>query len=78
MAKSFSGSGFAAAAVVRRCSGSARTAIADSVTVVPLAGMKHGSSSGVALTAVISGVRKAGWITGIDNASTGAVRPEFA
>ena len=78
MVKSFSGSGFAVAAIARQCSGSVSTAIVGSAIAVPPVVTKHGSNSGVAQTAVTSGVRKASWITGIDNASTGAAGPGFA
>ena len=78
MAKSFSGSGFAVAAVARRCSGSVSTAIVGSAIAVPPVVTKHGSNSGDAQTAVTSGVRKAGWIIGIGNASIGAAGPGLA
>ena len=78
MAKSFSGSGFAAAAVARQCSGFVSTAIVGSVIAVPPAVAKHDSSSGAAQTAATNAVRKAGSTIATDSASIGAARHKRA
>jgi hypothetical protein len=56
---------------VSRCSGSAGTAIAGNATAARRAGLRLGAGSGGAPTAVISGARKGGSITGTANANTG-------
>jgi hypothetical protein len=78
MAKSFFGSGFAVASDARRRSGSVSTAIAVSAIAVRRVVTGRGSSNGVAPTAVINGVRKAGWIIAIGNARIGAGGRELA
>jgi hypothetical protein len=78
MAKRFSGSGFAAAADVMPCSGSASIVIAANAIAVPLAGPQHVSSNGAAPTAAISRVWKDGWIIATGKGSTGAGRGERA
>jgi hypothetical protein len=72
MAKRFSGSGCAAAADVRPCSGSVRIVIADNAIAAPLAVPQHGSSNGAAPTAAISGVPKDGWTIATGNGRIGA------
>jgi len=64
MEKSFYGSGFVGARDARRCSGFARTAIADSAIAVRLAAAKPGGGNTVRPTAATSKVRRAGSITG--------------
>ena len=78
MVKRFSGSGFAAAANVRQCSGSASIVIGVNVIAAPHAVPKHVSSNGAAPTAAISGVSKDGWTIATDNGSIGAGRRERA
>jgi len=78
MAKLLSGSGFAVAAVARRCSGSVGTVIAGSVTVVPPAVTKPGCGRGAVPTAATNEVRKAGWIIATANARIGTARRERA
>jgi len=58
MVKWFSGSGFAAAADARRCSGSVSIVIADSAIATPLAALKPGLSNGAAPTVATSGAPK--------------------
>ena len=67
MEKRFSGSAFAAARGVRRCSGFALTAIEDSATAVRLAARKPGASNAVLPTVVTSEASKAGSIIGTGN-----------
>jgi len=66
----FCGSGFVAARDARRCSGFARTAIADSAIAVRLAAEKPGGGNTVLPTGGIRGVRKAGSIIGTGNVLT--------
>jgi hypothetical protein len=78
MAKRFSGSGFAAAADVMSCSGSASIVIAANAIAAPLAGLLRVSSKGAAPTAAISRAWKAGWIIATGNGNTGAGSRERA
>jgi hypothetical protein len=73
MAKSFYGSGFAAAVDVMRCSVSVRTVIAASVIAVQPAATPPDSSSDAAPTAGISGVLRVDWTIATGNGNTGAV-----
>jgi hypothetical protein len=72
MAKWFSGSGFAAAVIATRCSGSVLTAIADTAIAAPLAALNPASGNDAAPTAGTNGVRKDDWTiaTGSGNIDT--------
>jgi len=70
--KRFSGSGFAAAADVIPCSGSAGIVIGGNAIAAPLAAPKHVSSNAAAPTAGTSGVSKDGWTIATGNARIGA------
>jgi hypothetical protein len=71
MEKWFSGSGFAAARDARRCSGFARTVIADNAIAAWRAAPKPGAGSTGRPIAAIRRVLKAGSTTGIASSSTG-------
>ena len=70
MEKCFSGSAFAAARDVRRCSGFVRIVIADNAIAARRAAPKPGAGSTGRPTAAISRARKAGSTTGIGSSST--------
>jgi hypothetical protein len=78
MAKSFSGSEFAAAADATRCFGSVSTVIVDSAIAVSPVAAKHACSRDAALTAATNEVRKDGWIIATGNANIGAAGRELA
>ena len=78
MAKRYSGNEFALVTSVTQCSSSARTVIADSAIAARLAARKHGVSNAATLTAVISGVWRAGSIIATGNVRTGNVTRRFA
>jgi hypothetical protein len=78
MQKWFSDRDFVAARDARRCSGFARTAIADSAIAARLAVAKPGASNTVPPTAATSGVQKAGSIIATGNVPTGSVTRRLA
>ena len=70
MEKSLCDSGFVGARDARRCSGFARTAIADSAIAVRLAAAKRGGGNTVLPTGGTSRVRRADSIIGTGSGST--------
>jgi hypothetical protein len=68
--KWFSGSGFAAARVAGRCSGSARTATAGSAIAARLVARKPAAGNTALPTAATSRAPRAGWIIATGNATT--------
>ena len=78
MEKWFSGSEFVAARDARRCSGFARTAIADSAIAARLAAPKPGAGNAARPTAATSGVSKAGSIIATGNVRTASVTRRLA
>ena len=71
--KWFSDREFVAARDARRCSGFARTAIADRSIAVQLAATKLGAGNAALPTAATSGVRKGGLIIATGNVPTDSV-----
>ena len=78
MEKWFSGREFVAARDARRCSGFARTAIADSAIAARLAAPKLGAASAARPTAATSGVSRADSIIATGNVSTVGVMRRLA
>ena len=72
MEKWFFGREFVAARDARRCSGFARTAIADRAIAARPAAPKLGAGNAALPTAATSGVSRVGSIIGIGNVPTGA------
>ncbi len=78
MEKCFSGREFVAAGDARRCSGFARTAIADSAIAARPAAPKLGAGNAARPIAATSGVWRADSITATGNVRTGTVTRRLA